>query len=1757
MNINKKISVILAASVIIQAMASVYAEENLILKDVEALGGNIVLDFSEQILQDCIDHIKLYDTDEQEIKYEVKFDDNFVYLLPEKYGEMTLEVSQKIQSQSGKILSTAYFADLTGWEDGTDFETDYTDGDWLTYTSSKDKVNSVIYDGKLVLSENKPDAEGNIISPAEYAVAANKNIAAPKADGYTYEFEYTSVDANDNSAARQRFFLFKGTGILTSTSVFPRYYYGYALGMRWNNTIRLTRTSNGYDYWQNSGYLASVQNDLLQGTCKIRVNAQNIYDDNGNINSIKIEVYIAPVSDGVTGDFIRIMNVEDDLKNAGADVLNGCTQGSEYAFQTKKNGVETNRYLFDDFSIKSVEVLNIYTLENIKTQAEEKIENANLQGYNKENIIEINKLIERLEKYGEDVTQITGYSEYIIARDEFEELLIRQEQLEEMKTQTGEALKILIENNADRFGYSKSEIYQKADKSETAKLFESIASEATEENIISLIEKAAAASMYNTSQNDEIFANDYFAAILGFDKCAQGDIYNAFMELNEKEAVINKILAKGFSDIEEITKAFAENVVFAGIKENPQACLTIAVQEYFNVDFSRYIALEDKNRVDEILSQESFESIESLAERIVEIIKELYPFSVADAYSEAGDLIIEFSESVNLEDAKNNIKVFKKDNSQATGIGYELMDDYRIKLIIPVTDEEFTGYAAVFPDMRSAAGEEIQNGYKVSFRTAGKFYDFEKKENQDWKYYNAEGTGVASGNGNAYFDGKRLILSYEGMDADGMMIAPAVLSSYVPVEYEFEDISKESYEFDYYPEDTSRTFRFMFRGDRLTDISAAQVPRYYSGYGLTIKSGSQLILKRINNGYDFEASPLESVTVDNLSKTSRIKVNVKNIEESGEVTAVKIEVYQAVYNNGILDDYTKILEYTDTAPNIGTLISIVSASNKFGFGALSGKYAVGDLFLGHIEVTQKEYSNVIYENAEKAIEKIINTDSLLSIYDEVKETALLLGSLQNMGYNLDTMQGYDNFITIYNKIPDITQKQVDTTYYESAVLFGFAVEMSDDILDKKNLTVLKNSTDFDAFKTEGVYDGEKLYGVKIIIPNNKDYTSSYSVTLSKNVKSVENLTLFEDCLLEFVPKPPVEMTAPEINGNSALVNVRNNSEKEALLDIIIAEYNQDKTLIKAKAEQLMMSAGENKTVMLDNVSDENIISAILTDKEHRAVFGEVTNGENKEIKDIRQSKDFNSEFRIDDIDFNISERKITVSGHSNMAGGLVTLIAMDSEKSIYEEGAIEYAGICQADENGKFSFDFGENVYKAGNMSFIVTNDISVLAQEEKYISSVDERTAAADTLNTAKDLQEALNSCEEIFALDNELYNSVDKAKLSALLEEKKGEFTQSNVQDIITEYALVEAYNEGKTDLVFANGEFLYGDILKLSELDKKYNITVYELYNEVIANKEAVVSLMLEQNCLNIQELEKKFAQAVILSGITNKKQDGYGHISKLLREENAEFAEIDISAYNQSDNKAYIAKKLVSGGFSTVKELEDKIKSLAENKNNADSSGTSNKNSNSGGVGASFSLSTDTLSTDMLPTDNISPVPETDDEKIFNDLDNHAWAYEAIESLYNMGVINGKGNNKFAPDERITREQLAKMLCIAFNVETDENENIFEDVEENAWYAPFVLTMQNKGYVNGMGNGIFGVGENVTRQDMAVMIYRTAHLENESGYELSFADSNEISQYAKAAVAELSKNNIINGYSDNTFKPFNSCTRAEAAVMIYRMLTYIED
>ena len=176
-----------------------------------------------------------------------------------------------------------------------------------------------------------------------------------------------------------------------------------------------------------------------------------------------------------------------------------------------------------------------------------------------------------------------------------------------------------------------------------------------------------------------------------------------------------------------------------------------------------------------------------------------------------------------------------------------------------------------------------------------------------------------------------------------------------------------------------------------------------------------------------------------------------------------------------------------------------------------------------------------------------------------------------------------------------------------------------------------------------------------------------------------------------------------------------------------------------------------------------------------------------------------------------------------------------------------------------------------------------------------------------------------------------------------------------------------------------------------------------------------------------------------------------------------------------------------------------------------------------------------------------------EVSFSDVPENHWAAKYIYSLAERGVIKGKTPALFAPQDSLSRAELTALLCRLSGEEPPQAAPHFTDVPETAWYAKELAWAVEAGIIKGVGENRFAPQLAVSRQDMALMLLRyAAYL----GLDLpaaepahAFSDAAAVSAYAREAVAALQAAGLTGGYEDNSFRPQNKISRAEAAKLLF--------
>lgn len=172
--------------------------------------------------------------------------------------------------------------------------------------------------------------------------------------------------------------------------------------------------------------------------------------------------------------------------------------------------------------------------------------------------------------------------------------------------------------------------------------------------------------------------------------------------------------------------------------------------------------------------------------------------------------------------------------------------------------------------------------------------------------------------------------------------------------------------------------------------------------------------------------------------------------------------------------------------------------------------------------------------------------------------------------------------------------------------------------------------------------------------------------------------------------------------------------------------------------------------------------------------------------------------------------------------------------------------------------------------------------------------------------------------------------------------------------------------------------------------------------------------------------------------------------------------------------------------------------------------------------------------------------------FKDVAGH-WAEAVIKRAAELAIVKGHPDQVFKPDAATTRAEFITMLANLFKWEAAESSPAFADSGQiGSWAAGAVAQGIERGIIQGYTDGTFRPNQQITRAEMAVMLARALGLKTTNVDSSSFADDDSIPQWAKSAIEELRKSGLLTGRGNNTFAPKAQATRAEAVVVLLRIL-----
>lgn len=198
---------------------------------------------------------------------------------------------------------------------------------------------------------------------------------------------------------------------------------------------------------------------------------------------------------------------------------------------------------------------------------------------------------------------------------------------------------------------------------------------------------------------------------------------------------------------------------------------------------------------------------------------------------------------------------------------------------------------------------------------------------------------------------------------------------------------------------------------------------------------------------------------------------------------------------------------------------------------------------------------------------------------------------------------------------------------------------------------------------------------------------------------------------------------------------------------------------------------------------------------------------------------------------------------------------------------------------------------------------------------------------------------------------------------------------------------------------------------------------------------------------------------------------------------------------------------------------------------------------------------------ISPDSVSEPDQASTEKFeFTDLGGFEWAKDAIYALAEHGIIKGESESIFAPDQQLKRADYLLLMVRMLGLKSDAQSN-FDDVASDKYYYKEVGTAKTLGLISGVGDNKFNPEDPISRQDLIVLTSRMLEKINKLNalddvtILNQFADGSQVAEYAKSDFAAMVRFGFIKG-TDNHLNPEENASRAETAVFVYRIYNLLD-
>lgn len=501
-----------------------------------------------------------------------------------------------------------------------------------------------------------------------------------------------------------------------------------------------------------------------------------------------------------------------------------------------------------------------------------------------------------------------------------------------------------------------------------------------------------------------------------------------------------------------------------------------------------------------------------------------------------------------------------------------------------------------------------------------------------------------------------------------------------------------------------------------------------------------------------------------------------------------------------------------------------------------------------------------------------------------------------------------------------------------------------------------------------------------------------------------------------------------------------------------------------------------------------------------------------------------------------------------------------AELAIFNDsGEMVYANELTADSEGKYGANIDFSGYATGKYTLAMRCGDKLYKNYKAYSADSTDALGKFNTAASAAEISGYITEYNNELELDYGIY---DKLANKSAVAEKLKKYIESNgafaskgsLVRVFRQLCIMQAFAEKS---IITNIETVLDDIIEIQSgsLQKWYYNTAREITPARMGEWYASITgnMNTTSDIPSFEEFKKELVCSVVFAAIKNP--GNKNNIYNILNDFSNDIVS-GSSKLNMSDLTDSVLSKL-SGTTLTGFDCGSLLAAIKQYK---DGSGTSSGigGGSSGGSSSGSKIGSVSIGGSIGIIDNPKPIPD-EIQYAFEDMNEAQWANDAVKELLNGGIVSGDESGRFNPNSNITRAEFIKMIVGAVQKDAESKEMKFSDVGENDWFYPYILNAYGRGIVNGLPDGSFGSNLPISRQDIAVIIDNIMKESEKNADEKSaksFADGEEIAGYARAAVENISAAAIINGYEDGSFRPENNATRAEAAMIVYKLLAYLK-